>query len=523
MYVDHLELVDFRSYREVQLTLGPGVSVLVGPNGHGKTNLVEAVEYLSTLSSHRVSTDAPLLRAGTGQAIIRAVVVAGVEDPRRLLLEIELNAGRANRARINRSPQRRVRDLVGALRTVVFSPEDLTIVKGDPADRRRFIDELTMTRWPRIAAVKADYDRALRQCNALLKQIAKRGGRPDGGQEATLDVWDERLAGLGAELLEARLATLADVLAPTRAAYAAIAPVNDVAGLSYRSSLPGLEELTAPDTEGRPCQPGAGALNKLLRERMSERRHDECVRGVCLVGPHRDDVELRIGALPAKGYASHGESWSLALALRLGSLGMLRAEGIEPVLVLDDVFAELDATRRDRLAEAVTGAEQVIVTAAVGEDIPAQLSGRRLVVSMRAESSPDGTASTRVSMVEDAGVEEARAEDPSRADSAAGAHDPGGAAGTESLTGTTGADSTAGADAPDGVTGNDNPAEADSATRVGDPSGTGTPTVTDVPGLADGPNVVDDPAGAHGPGEADSPGEGEAATASGDPDAGRIS
>lgn len=399
MFVDHLELVDFRSYRAVSLALRPGVNLLIGPNGHGKTNLVEAVEYLSTLGSHRVASDAPLLRAGTEQAIIRAVVVAGADDPRRLLLEIELNAGRPNRARINRVPQRRVRDLVGALRTVVFSPEDLTIVKGDPADRRGFIDALIVTRWPRMAAVKADYERALRQRNALLKQLARRGGRPDGGSAATLDVWDERLAGLGAELLAARLVTLADLLAPTRAAYAAIAPVNDVAEIGYKSSLPGLAELCAPDDDGRPGTPAPAVLDDLLRRQMAARRHDECLRGVSLVGPHRDDVELRIGPLPAKGYASHGESWSLALALRLGSLRMLRAEGIEPVLVLDDVFAELDATRRDRLADAVADAEQVIVTAAVAEDVPARLEGLRLDVAMRVAAVPE-----RVSVLSGPGV-----------------------------------------------------------------------------------------------------------------------
>ncbi len=403
MFVDHLELVDFRSYRAASLALGPGVNVLMGPNGHGKTNLVEAIEYLATLSSHRVASDAPLLRAGTSQAIIRAAVVAGRDDPRKLLLEIELNAGRANRARINRVPQRRVRDLVGALRAVVFSPEDLAIVKGDPADRRGFLDALLVTRWPRMAAVKADYNRALRQRNALLKQVAKRGGHLDDATAVTLDVWDERLAGLGAELLAARITTLADVAAPTRAAYAAIAPVNNVASARYKSALPHLAELLAPEGDEYPGTPDPSVLSGLLRQHMAVRRHDECIRGVSLVGPHRDDIDLHIGALPAKGYASHGESWSLALALRLGSLTMLRAEGIEPVLVLDDVFAELDTTRRDRLAEAVRDAEQVLVTAAVDQDVPDQLTGRRLRVHMHDEPNPDGDTG-RVSRITGEGV-----------------------------------------------------------------------------------------------------------------------
>lgn len=415
MFVDRLELLDYRSYAEAKLDIGPGVSVFVGPNGHGKTNLVEAVEYLSTLSSHRVSSDAPLIRAGTQQAIIRALVVAGRDDPRKLLLELEINAGRANHARINRAPVRRMRDFVGALRTVVFSPEDLAMVKGDPADRRAFLDALVITRWPRFAGVKSDYDRVLRQRNTLLKTLARRSSRVDEGDVATLDVWNERLAQFGGELLAARLATLTDLMPFARLSYAAIAPVNNRVDARYKSSMAGLSQLLGYPTDGtvdatlnpskdspEPAPPGPQELSELMMRAMSERRGDELARGVTLVGPHRDDMTLTIGALPAKGYASHGESWSLALALRLGSLDMLHADDVEPVLVLDDVFAELDVTRRDRLAEAVLRAEQVLVTAAVGSDVPEQLHGRRFDVDLRGSrhaGHDDGSGTPRTSVV----------------------------------------------------------------------------------------------------------------------------
>lgn len=399
MYVDHLELKDFRSYDAATLDIGPGVSIFVGPNGHGKTNLVEGVEYLSTLTSHRVSSDAPLVRAGTNQAILRSTVVAGLEDQRKLLLELEINSGRANHVRINRSLVRRTRDFVGALRTVVFSPEDLGVVKGDPTDRRGFLDALVITRWPRMAGVKSDYDRVLRQRNALLKSLGSRVSRVDEAVEATLDVWNERLAQFGGELLAARLKTLLDLMPYTRLSYASIAPVNNQVDARYKSSLAGLSDLLGYATDGTPddfsretlqselaTAPSADQLADLLMAAMTDRRNDEIVRGITLVGPHRDDIVFAIGALAAKGYASHGESWSLALALRLGSLDMLRADDVEPVLVLDDVFAELDATRRGRLADAVIKAEQVLVTAAVGSDVPEQLAGQRFDVGLRGSS-----------------------------------------------------------------------------------------------------------------------------------------
>ena len=342
MFVDHLQLVDFRSYVGVDVALGAGVVVFVGANGQGKTNLVEAIEYLSTLSSHRVASDVPLVRAGADRAIARARVQAGLDDPRQLQLEVEISRGKANRARLNRSPVRRPREIVGVLRTVVFSPEDLAVVKGDPSERRRFLDDLVVSRWPRMAGVRADYDRVLRQRNTLLKSLSgrSRGGPPGGDAAATLDTWDVHLAHAGAELVEARLTTLSDLVPHLAKAYADIAPTNSEAAAEYSSAI----ELG----------PGAGReeLVAALSAAMAARRGDEIARGISLVGPHRDDVALSLGVLPARGYASHGESWSLALALRLGSLALLRSDGVEPVLVLDDVFAELDATRRERLAAA---------------------------------------------------------------------------------------------------------------------------------------------------------------------------
>jgi DNA replication and repair protein RecF len=373
MHVDHLQLTDFRSYGSVDLPLEAGVTTFVGANGQGKTNLVEAIEYLSTMSSHRVASEVPLVRSGAARAIVRAGVRAGLDDPRRLTLELEINPGKANRARLNRSPLRQAREIIGVLRTVVFSPVDIAIVKGDPSERRRFLDDLIVARWPRMAGVRADYERVLKQRNTLLKSLSGRlrGGPPPADAEATLDVWDTHLARAGGELLEARLTTLADLAPHVSKAYADIAPTNNDASAEYRASV-NLEAF-----QGR----ARDSLSAALEAGMAERRVEEIQRGISLVGPHRDDIALSLGMLPARGYASHGESWSLALALRLASFQLLRADGVEPVLVLDDVFAELDAVRRERLASGVRVAEQVLVTAAVGADVPELLAGQRFRVA----------------------------------------------------------------------------------------------------------------------------------------------
>ncbi|MFJ6480776.1 DNA replication/repair protein RecF [Streptomyces sp. NPDC091682] len=371
MHVSHLSLADFRSYARAEVPLDPGVTAFVGPNGQGKTNLVEAIGYLATLGSHRVSSDAPLVRMGADRAIIRAAVTQG---ERQQLVELELNPGRANRARINRSSQVRPRDVLGIIRTVLFAPEDLALVKGDPGERRRFLDELVTARSPRMAAVRSDYERVLKQRNTLLKSAAM--ARRHGGRSldlSTLDVWDQHLARAGAELLAQRLDLIATLLPLADKAYEQLAPGGGPLGLTYKSSA------------GEPVDSGAArtreALYEVLLAALAEVRKQEIERGVTLVGPHRDDVVLRLGELPAKGYASHGESWSYALALRLASYELLRSEGSEPVLILDDVFAELDARRRERLAELVAPGEQVLVTAAVDDDVPGVLVGTRFGVS----------------------------------------------------------------------------------------------------------------------------------------------
>ncbi|EXU66310.1 recombinase RecF [Streptomyces sp. PRh5] len=373
MHVTHLSLADFRSYVRAEVALDPGVTAFVGPNGQGKTNLVEAVGYLATLGSHRVSSDAPLVRMGAERAVVRAAVVQG---DRQQLIELELNPGKANRARINRSSQVRPRDVLGILRSVLFAPEDLALVKGDPGERRRFMDELITARAPRMAGVRSDYDRVLKQRNTLLKTAAlarRHGSRGGGGDTAlsTLDVWDQHLARAGAELLAQRL-DLISVLQPLAdKAYEQLAPGGGPVLLEYRGSA----------GEGLADAGSREELYELLMAALTEARKQEIERGVTLVGPHRDDLVLKLGRLPAKGYASHGESWSYALALRLASYDLLRTEAGEPVLVLDDVFAELDERRRERLAELVAPGEQVLVTAAVEDDVPQVLAGTRFAVS----------------------------------------------------------------------------------------------------------------------------------------------
>jgi DNA replication and repair protein RecF len=360
MYVRRLELVNIRSYERVAVDLQPGPNVLIGPNGVGKTNLVEAMGYVATLTSHRVATDAPLVRSGADRGVIRCAIV---HESRELLVELEIVPGRANRARLGRAPVRRARDVVGALRLVLFAPEDLSLVRGDPAERRRYLDELLTLRQPRLAGVRADYERVLKQRNALLRSsYLHRRVTKSTGDLSTLDVWDQHLAEHGASLLAARLA-LVDALAPHLAkAYDAVSAGVGAAGAVYQGTV---------------TEPTADAMLAALRDA----RPKEIERGVTLIGPHRDDLSLSLGPLPVRGYASHGESWSFALALRLAAYELLRADGIEPVLVLDDVFAELDAGRRERLAALIGDAAQVVVTCAVDADVPVRLAGARYAVT----------------------------------------------------------------------------------------------------------------------------------------------
>jgi DNA replication and repair protein RecF len=368
MYVRRVELTDFRSYDRVAVDLDPGVSVLVGQNGTGKTNLVEALGYVATLDSHRVATDAPLVRSGAAAAIIRCAIV---HDGRELLVELEIVPGKANRARLNRSPVRRSREVLGALRMVLFAPEDLELVRGDPAERRRYLDDLLVARLPRFAGVRADYDRVVKQRNALLRTayLSRKVGGSRGQDLSTLGVWDQHLAQHGAELLAGRLELVAALGPHLTKAYDAVAAGRSTAAIAYFSRL------------GESLVPDRTNLQEALLASLAERRPAEIERGVTLVGPHRDDLSLVLGELPVRGYASHGESWSFALALRLAAYDLLRSDGIEPVLVLDDVFAELDGGRRDRLAALVADATQLLVTCAVPEDVPEALQGVRYAVS----------------------------------------------------------------------------------------------------------------------------------------------
>ena len=372
MHLRRLAVADFRSWERAELDLEPGVSVLIGPNGVGKTNLVEAVGYVATLGSHRVAADAPLVRRGAERAVVRATVV---HQGRELTVELEITPGRPNRARVNRAPVARPRDVLGILRTVLFAPEDLALVRGDPGERRRFLDDLLVARRPRFAAVRADYDRVLKQRSALLKTArsrhagARSGDSEQSGDLRTLDVWDGHLARHGAALLAGRLELVDGLAPPAVEAFAEVAPSSAPIALAYRSSVEG--DLPAD----------SDMLEPLLLDALARVRRQEVERGVCLVGPHRDDLELRLGDGPAKGYASHGESWALALALRLASYRLLCADGVEPVLILDDVFAELDDRRRRALAGVAARAEQVLVTAAVADDVPTGLHGVRFAVN----------------------------------------------------------------------------------------------------------------------------------------------
>ncbi|HEV2936060.1 MAG TPA: DNA replication/repair protein RecF [Streptosporangiaceae bacterium] len=402
MHLTRLALTDFRSYADLSLELEPGVTTFSGPNGEGKTNLVEAVGYLATLGSHRVATDAPLVRQGAERAVLRAVVTSLHGSA---LVEVELNPGRANRVRLNRAQLPRPRDLLGTLRTVLFAPEDLALVKGDPGDRRKFLDDLLVANAPRYAGVRADYERVLRQRTALLKSAGAKGHLRGAAREsmtATLDAWDAQLARAAAPLLSGRMRLVTQLRPLVAAAYHAVSGGPPGAGSAMAGGFRGALGFVPPEASmaggSRGVVPpevsmayrcsvdGAGpgdevaSLEAATLKAMAAVRSSELDRGVCLVGPHRDELELSVGGLPARGYASHGESWSLALALRLASFDLLRQGREDPVLVLDDVFAELDAGRRDRLAALAAGAEQVLITAAVPADVPGVLTGARFSV-----------------------------------------------------------------------------------------------------------------------------------------------
>jgi DNA replication and repair protein RecF len=377
VYVRHLGLRDFRSWAHADLELQPGRTVFVGPNGFGKTNLIEALWYSTTLASHRVGIDLPLIRTGASRAVISTIVV---NEGRECAIDLEIAAGRSNKGRLNRSPVRSTREVVGVLRAVLFAPEDLALVRGDPADRRRYLDELATVRRPAVAGVRADYDKVLRQRTALLKSASGARYRGDASALDTLDVWDSRLAEHGAELMAARIDLVNELAPEVEKAYQLLAPGSRPPSAGYRSSL-------AVENAGYFEGSDREFLEAALLAALSARRDAELERGMCLVGPHRDDLELRLGDQPAKGFASHGESWSFAVALRLAAYELLRTDGSEPVLLLDDVFAELDVARRRALAAVTESAEQVLVTAAVLEDIPADWDVRRVDIDLHDDDS----------------------------------------------------------------------------------------------------------------------------------------
>jgi DNA replication and repair protein RecF len=375
--VRHLSLADFRNYTTADVPFEPGPNLIVGQNGQGKTNLVEALGYLSTLGSHRVSNDKALIRAGQDAAIIRARLQ---HSGRELLAEVQINRSGLNRAQVNRSPVK-PRELPRYFSSILFAPEDLSLVRGDPAGRRRFLDQLLILRSPRLAGVLADYDRVLKQRNTLVKSARASGIR--GNQLSTLDIWDDRLVGLGSEIIDERAELVRQLGEPLRRAYQSVAGDDHHPRLVSSLSIFGADEENIPASIGRETtgtdaqeRSSDSATREAFRAALGAVRRQELERGMTLVGPHRDDLVFMLNGLPAKGYASHGESWSFALALKLAAAELLRRDSAsgDPVLILDDVFAELDRTRRRRLADAVGGFEQVLITAAVLEDVPEALS-----------------------------------------------------------------------------------------------------------------------------------------------------
>lgn len=381
--IEQLSLVDFRNYAAADVALQAGPNVFVGRNGQGKTNLAEAIAYFATLGSHRVSSDAPMVRRGADAAIVRARLAHGA---RHVVLEVQVNKQGSNKARVNGSAIRPA-ELPRYAQVVLFAPEDLQIVRGDPAARRRFMDQLLIQRTPRMAGVLGDYDRVVRQRNALLKSAKARGIR--GEQLSTLEVWDDKLVALGAQVIDARADLAFELAEPLSRAYASIAGADHEPGLDWSLSIDGAdpeEEETTADAAA------SGTTQDRFRTALDIRRTAELDRGLTLVGPHRDDLILQLRGLPVKGYASHGESWSMALGLRLASAELLRAESLlgDPLVILDDVFAELDADRRERLAGLVADYEQVIVTAAVEPDIPDALRAHVVRVEAGRITEADG-------------------------------------------------------------------------------------------------------------------------------------
>lgn len=355
MFVSHLSLIDFRSYSSLELALNPGQNIFVGENGEGKTNIIEALMYLALLSSHRISSDQPLVKLGSERAYIRAKIES---LERTTLVELEINASKANRAKVNQNPVRSQKELLGITKSICFSPEDLDLVRGDPSERRSFLDQLLIQRNPRLAGVISDYERALKQRNSLLKSRAP---------QSALEPWNEHLANFGGEVIAGRLSLIKDIEPLFQEAYKNLSE-KKAAKLGYKSSI------TQPS-------PNKDENKTRILETINEISHQERERGISLVGPHRDDLLLNLGDHPVKGYASHGESWSIALALRLASYQLFINDGDKPILILDDVFSELDEGRRAKLLSISESAEQTFITVAVEDDLPPSIVGQKFKVT----------------------------------------------------------------------------------------------------------------------------------------------
>ena len=360
MLITNLNLTNYRSYSTLDLTLDPGVSIFVGKNGEGKTNIAEAVLYLTFLSSHRATGNTPLIKLGNQSAYIRAKVKY---PEREILVELEINIDKANRAKVNQNQVRSQKEIFGIVQTIYFSPEDLDIVRGDPSERRRFIDQLLTLRSPRIAGVISDYERAVKQRNSLLKTRASADA---------LNPWDKQVAELGGELITLRMLALDELKPIFNQVYKDISDTKP-AEIVYKSSI---ENPTLNQSEN----------SEKIMERLVNNRGTELDRGLTLTGPHRDDLLLILGDHLVKGYASHGESWSIALSLKLATYNLLKSDGLSPVLILDDVFSELDEERRERLAEIAKGADQTIITVAVENDLPKSITGTKYLVRAGAVS-----------------------------------------------------------------------------------------------------------------------------------------
>ena len=354
MLITNLNLTNYRSYSTLDLNLGSGITIFVGKNGEGKTNIAESILYLTFLNSHRASGNTPLVKLGANAAYIRAKVKY---PEREILVELEINIDKANRAKINQNPTRSQKEIFGIVQAIYFSPEDLDIVRGDPSERRRFIDQLLTLRSPRVAAVISDYERAVKQRNSLLKTRAS---------IQALEPWDKQVADFGGQLISLRLSGLAQLTPLFNQIYKEISNVKP-AEIIYKSSLEGISENATENSEK-------------IMEKLITNRSSELERGLTLTGPHRDDLLLTLGDHQVKGYASHGESWSIALSLKLATYNLLKSDGLSPILILDDVFSELDEDRREKLSQIAKTAEQTIITVAVESDLPKSLSGDRYLV-----------------------------------------------------------------------------------------------------------------------------------------------